>query len=418
MPVVKFHAKTWKTLPALDGRRTDYRDETEPGFFLRVSPSGARSFGIVYRRPDGSLVRHTLGNARRVDLAPARDAAQEALARTELGADPHAEKVAARTRPGDATVADLVEAFLKSRESERWRPATRDQFERLLQNEVVPVLGSRRPAEVTRGMVRELVEAIADGKNRERGPAPVLANRVLQVARIAWNWALAKEKVDASPFVGLKLPTEEKPRDIEYSDDDLRAINAALAEVDDDVSDLVRLLLLTGARLDEVQGMAWSEIDFNAKEWRLPPERSKIGRKKPRARIIPLVDDAIAILRARKDGAKVVDIARAAFVFPAHRGKGHMLRPTKILTKIKKASGVEDFMPHGIRHTVRAKLARLGVAPHVAEMVLGHALRGMEGVYVSTGVSFIGEQRAALELWSAELSRILAGAPGAVEVQA
>jgi integrase len=94
-------------------------------------------------------------------------------------------------------------------------------------------------------------------------------------------------------------------------------------------------------------------------------------------------------------------------VFPATRGKGHLVRPTNALAELKEDAGVPTFMFHGIRHTLRARLARLGVAPHIAELVLGHALHGMESQYVGTGVTFLAEMREALNRWTECLGDIL-----------
>lgn len=372
---------------------------------------------VRYRAGGRKWRRLKIGNMPPLTLADARGKALAALRAVELGEDPAAERERARTAAG--TVGALAADFLASREARKWARKTRSEFERLIEVEIIPALGGLAPESVTRGEVRALVERIADGVPAERGewkrrPAPYVANRVLQVLKLLWTWALDGERVQSSPIVGLKRPHEEKPRDIEYSDVEIRAVFAAAA--DPDIADLVALLFLTAARLDEVQGLAWSEIDTTRKEWRLPPERSKVGRKKPRSRVIPLSAAALAVLERRRSD-KVVSLLRAQFVFPAARGKGYMTRPTKHLSKLKISSGVRTFMPHGIRHTIRARFARAGVAPHVAELVLGHALRGMEGQYVSTGVEFIPEMRAALEAWASELARILGTDPQTSDVR-
>ena len=126
--------------------------------------------------------------------------------------------------------------------------------------------------------------------------------------------------------------------------------------------------------------------------------------------MIPLVAPAVETLRRRRTASRVVDMYRARFVFPAVRGVGHITRRTKVLTRLKRVSGVENFMPHGIRHTIRARLARLVVAPHISERVLGHTLRGMEGQYTGTRVEFLPEMGSALDRWAQELARVSEGA--------
>ncbi len=97
----------------------------------------------------------------------------------------------------------------------------------------------------------------------------------------------------------------------------------------------------------------------------------------------------------RRRSPRVVTLRGSRFVFPAAWGDGPMAPPNKHLQKLRSASAVPGFIFHGIRHTLRARFARLGVAPHVSERVLGHALVGMEAQYTATGVEFIPEMRKA-----------------------
>jgi integrase len=432
MGAIKFTEKSWRTLgPAEDGSRKEYRATSPKGLWLRVGGDGTRTFGIVYWAPTGERRRATLGDASlvpwrdHVDASGKEQPGAETLAKRALAdviankADPVADKraarVEARRRAAEeaaiaqaGTLRHLVDAFLESREAKRWRPTTAYETRRLLKVEVVKKLGHVRPADLTRGDVRDLVESIADGKGRE-APAPYVANRTLSAVKHVFAWAVDRGHVAASPVVGLKPPHEEKPRDVALSDDAIRAVLATLAEMDADTHDVVRLLWLTGCRLTEITGMTWDEVDFDREELRVSLDRVKTGRRKPTPRVVPLVEDALAILKRRRrerDEAKVLDLRRAKYVFPASRGAAFMARPTKVLSEVKRKTGA-DFFPHAIRHELKARLARLKVAPHVAERVLGHAMRGMEATYTSTGVAFLDEQRTALELWQGELRAIL-----------
>lgn len=398
------------------------------GLRVRVYPDRRKTWLFAFRRPvplaeddikdvrggkkfaKGAPTKMGLGSVKLEEddkgltIKEAQAKAKHHHSNLEDGTNPVEEERAASKRVTEGSVEALVKDFLASREVAKWRPSSRKEFGRLLRVEVVPVLGKRPPATITRSDVRDLVEKIADGRDGTK-PAPVVANRTLRAIKMLWSWALDREKVDSSPAAGLKPPSEERPRDISYTDDELRRIMTA-AQGDTDVHDLLSLLLLTGGRLREVMDATWPEIVWDHKErdggklvvlpaWRLPPERSKIGRKKPRARIVPLVESAASILKTR---SKVRRIGTDR-VFPKMTS-----RPTKKLTAMKGDSGVE-FMPHGFRHTIRTRLLKLGVAPHLIEEVLGHTVGGMAGVYTASSSSedMVPQVRRALEAWEAEV---------------
>lgn len=415
MPKIKLTPVNVAKLEAIRGKRTEWRDTIRQGLVLRVTPSGERTYAVEYSWR-GSSRRETLGPIERWELGAARAKAKKIRGAVDAKQDPKAERLlleaeeAAKVK-GATTVNALTEAWLVSTAAANWRPATRREFERMIRVEVRPKLGDMPAAAVQRGHVRGLVEQIAKGIEKgenKRPPAGYLANRTLGMLKQLWTWALDRELVTTSPVAGIKKPFEEKPRDIEWSDDEIRRIFEALPAGGPDLADTIALLFYTGARSSEVAGMAWAEVDFERKEWALPPERSKVGRKKPKTRTIPLVEPALEILRRRRD-VKVVALAGSGLVFPAARGDGYVARSSARLLAIKKACGGKDFTPHGTRHTLKGRFARLGVAPHIAEAVLGHALTGMQGQYTGTRVMLLDEQRAALELYSADLARILAG---------
>jgi hypothetical protein len=218
MPIVKLNARNITTLQAVGGVRTDYRDELLPGFFLRVTPQGTRTFGIVYTTRDGRLRRCTLGPVGPLGLSQARAQAKRLRGAVAQGEDPHGDRMTARRQKlTAATVEDLVEAFLASKEAQAWRPKTRREFARILRVELVPTLGHLKPEEVKRGEIRALVDRLSER-------APVMANRVFEVTRRLYTWAIGKDLVATSPCVGLSKPSPETQRDRVLSEDEIRAI--------------------------------------------------------------------------------------------------------------------------------------------------------------------------------------------------
>ena len=110
------------------------------------------------------------------------------------------------------------------------------------------------------------------------GGRPVAANRVLTAIRKLFNWAIERDIIASSPCAGVKPPTPEQSRDRVLSDDELRNVWRAADQLGGPFGALVKLLILTGQRRDEVARMTWSEVDFDARLWTLPKERSKNGR--------------------------------------------------------------------------------------------------------------------------------------------
>jgi hypothetical protein len=152
-----------------------------PGFFLRVTPQGTRTFGIVYTTRDGRLRRCTLGPVGPVGLSEARARAKKLRGAVAQGEDPHGDQMKAkRQRLTAATVEDLVEAFLASKEALAWRPKTRQEFARILRVEVTPALGHLKPR-----------------KSNEARSAP--SSTAFPIGHRSWRTASLKSRAGSTP---------------------------------------------------------------------------------------------------------------------------------------------------------------------------------------------------------------------------
>jgi hypothetical protein len=140
-----------------------------------VTPKGTRTFGIVYATRDGRLRRCTLGPVGPLGLSQARAQAKRLRGVVAQGEDPHRDRMIDRGQKlTAATVEDLVEAFLASKEALVWRPKTRQEFARILRVKAVPALGHSKRDEVKRGEVRAIVDRLSDRAPVWRGHAPAL----------------------------------------------------------------------------------------------------------------------------------------------------------------------------------------------------------------------------------------------------
>lgn len=383
MPVVKLNARNITTLQAIGGVRTDYRDELLPGFFLRVTPQGTRSFGMVYTTRDGRLRRCTLGPVGPVGLSEARARAKRLRGAVAQGEDPHGDQMKAkRQRLTAATVEDLVEAFLASKEALAWRPKTRQEFARILRVEVVPALGDLKPEEVKRGEIRALVDRLSDR-------APVMANRVFEVTRRLYTWAIGKDLVETSPCVGLSKPSPETQRDRVLTEDEIRAVWGACDAERGIIADAFRLMLVTAQRRGEVLSMRWQDVDGSW--WTIPAELAKNGL----AHRVPLNRQALAILeRLRKRAA-------GPWVFPSPTTDRPIENPQKAAERLRERSKVADLRLHDLRRTAASLMTGMGISRLTVKKILNHAERDVTAVYDRH--SYDPEKRIALEAWGSRL---------------
>lgn len=396
-------AKTITLLPIPESGQRDYWDEDGPvpGFHVRVSSKGRRTFALMYRTHAGKKRRQTIGLVGVLSLADARDQAKAILADVTKGGDPQADKMKARRKSG--TFAALAERFLS--DGPALRPATRAGWERYVRIEIIPALGPKPPAEITRADLRAFVRAIAQR-------APVSANRAFEVVRRIYSWAVAEEILDASPCVGLQrsmldsgILAKEKPRQRVYAADELRAL--LLVVPGTELEDLVPLILHTAARSEEARSARWSDFDLATWVWTVPAERSKSGRAHP----LPLSFGARRILERIRD--RQAQAPGELHLFPARTREGYVDKPNKSTAAVSQASGVHLRL-HDLRRTVATNLAEMGTLSDVVECVLGHSLPELQRTYqVYTPMR---EMRTALEAWSRRLDMIVSGAQQRAEV--
>jgi integrase len=403
VPIVRLDARNVAKLPAVNGRRTEYRDELLPAFFLRVSPSGARTFGVAYNTPAAQRRRYTIGDVARTSLADARDVARRVLADVVKGEDPQQQKVAERRkrRAGVLTFTDLARRFMRENEV-RLAATTRYNWTNIVDSEIARgSLGAMRPEEITRQHVCELMRRLAQDR-------PYWANRTFEVIRRVFTWAVSEDLVISSPCFGLRKPTQEQPRDRVLSSDEIRAVWAAL-ETEGAFGEAVRLVFYTAARRREVLDARWAEVDMGERLWRLPGTRTK--NRQPH--VVPLSTGALAVL-ARLQAVS----GDSEWVFPSP-APGNEERPLQAVAKhmqqIVLRSGV-TYRLHDVRRTVRTRLAEIGVPENVAEAVLGHAMPRLVRTY--NRHEPIPEMRAALEAWSSRLEAIVNGTARLAEVVA
>ena len=224
-----------------------------------------------------------------------------------------------------------------------------------LKGSIADKWGDRKIGDIRKADVIAVLDKIYDR-------APIVANRTLAHLRALFNWAVSRDLISVSPCTGVKPPAEERARDRVLSEDELKRIWNAASEIGWPFGPIMRLLILTGQRREEVGGMRWSEIDLERGVWILPRGRVKNDN----GHEVPLSAAAIEILSG------LHRINGSDFVFTKN-GRRSVSGFAGAKDRLSELSGVQDWRLHDLRRTVASGMARLGINLPVIEKVLNHS---------------------------------------------
>lgn len=365
-----------------------YWDSGIPGFGVKVTPKGRKVFVVLYRTggAGSKLRKYTIGPYGRVTLHQARLAAQKVFAAKLEGRDPAAEKRERKRRVVADRVEDLLECFIAQRLSQN---RSAGEIGRLLHREVGKAWSGKSIHEISKRDVVEVISAI-----EQRG-APVAANKTLKSMKTFLRWCVGRAVLDQSPAEGVPLPAKEVARDHVLDDQELARVILAARKIGGPYGGIVEFLALTGQRREEVAGLTWEELDLAHAVWIIPKSRTKNGK----AHIVHLSEQAMGVL-------KRVD-QQGPLVF-SQLGTKPFQDFSRAKSLLDQLSGVTGWRLHDLRRTCVSGMARLGVAPHVADKILNHQAGTISGVAaVYQRHEFLAERRAALDLWGAHIGQVL-----------
>lgn len=378
-------------------------DDRLRGFGLKVTPRGAKTYVLQYRTGGRGTPtkRYTIGS-HGSPWTPhtARVEAERLLILVKQGKDPHEDARQQKRDRVDLRFEVYAERYL-SHYGKRWSSRTRPTVESNFRNWIVPALKGRSISEIGKPDIVAMLDRV-----EERAPGRLaLPRNVYAHARKLFSWARSRGDIDHHPFEGIDPPPAPSSRERVLSDHELAAIWRTSEKLGPPFGPMLRLLIITGQRREEVAGLDWQELDPSTGNWAIPAARAK-NRK---THTVPLSNLAIRELKALARG----DWPRRGLVFTTTgqtAASGHSRAKERLDRLLEKDfPAIQPWRVHDLRRTFATGLQRLGVRLEVTEACLNHvsgSRRGVVGVYQRHQWS--DEKRQALDLWGQHLTVIQA----------
>jgi integrase len=362
-------------------------DDKFPGFGVRVR-GNTRTYIFQYKIGTKNH-RMNCGKVGVVDAKDARKAAKGYETAIHLGENPAVDLKAQRQRKGHtvgATAALYLEAMQGTLRPNSIKAARSGLFihcrkfhDRLL-DELTP---------------REIKEHLIKIGEEGKGWAGERARATLSAL---YAWARERYMCETNPTLDLGKRKEYKPRRRFLKDNELATLWQATDGAPGDYPLILRLILLTGCRRDEIAALRWSEVDLEKRTITIAADRTKNKQE----HLVPLVATALDILQGRRrDGEAVFGRSRHGF-------KGFHLCQKHLDKKLRFNEG---WTTHDLRRTVSTGLGGLGIQPHIIDAVINHQAAKLHRTY--NVYAYDAEKRAALEAWQNHIRVCVARATGA-----
>ncbi len=407
-------AATSKRLTALAARKAEPREKPYKlaaggGLYLEVMPTGAKYWRWKYRYGSKEK-RIALGVFPEISLALAGELRDEARAQLRNGVDPAAQRKLdklANHLSAENTFAAIAREWLDTKAGE-WVPEHTAKIRAWLENHVFPGIGDKPVAELEAPEVLSMLRRLV-----KRGTLNT-ASRVRETVSAIFRYAVATGRAKRDPAADLRdaLPRAD-------------ARNFAAVTEPDDVAELLRVIdgyqghpvTLAALRLapllfqrpGELRAMAWSEVDLEAAEWRIPASRRKVrkaAKENPRTppHIVPLSTQAVKILR---DLQKLT--GNNHLVFPGVRTRHRPMSENTVNAALRRLGyTTEQMTGHGFRHMASTRLNELGWNPDAIERQLSHRDRdSIRGTY--NLAQYMDERRRMMQAWADYLDTLKTG---------
>ena len=369
----KLTEKLVKNAQPVEGKDYQLFDSELRAFALIVYRSGSKAFTIDYRHA-GRPRRMVFGRWPEWSVSAARIRAKELRRDVDAGYDPLKQRQQMREQP---RIRDLIDRYLIEHASKLAKTNEADQHS-MMEKLVAPHWENRLVSEITRSDVEQLLTKVAEGRarphkakpnNRARklqGPkkTPIRANRVGEALRKAFSLAIEWGWREDNPASGFYRRLEN-PRERFLTKDEIdRLVNALDHDEDQRAADIIRICMLTGARVGEVRQSRFEQFNLDLLIWTKPASTTK----QRRMHRVPISENVAAIVRQRQ----LVVPNSSPWVFPGDVAGQPVIEIRRFWKRIQREAQIEDVRIHDLRHTFASLLVSGGASLEMIGKLLGH----------------------------------------------
>jgi integrase len=371
---LKLNEKSLRDPEPKEGVSYQIFDTDVLGFAVRIHASGARTFTIDYRHA-GRQRRMTIGRWPEWSVTAARERAKELRRAIDEGQDPLAVREGLREAP---RVKDMIIRYIGEHVPKLAKNNASDQIS-MLRQMVEPAWGNKLVTEITKSDVAKFLDFVAEGRprpskarpnNRARKlqghkPTPIRANRMGEVLRKMFTLAIEWEWRSDNPAMGFHRRIEQA-RERFLSPEELARLAAVLdAAADQRAASIIRLCMLTGARVGEVRTARFEQFNLDYAIWSKPAATTK-QRKIHR---VPISQDVAAIVRLRHQAVPRGN----PWLFPGDTVGQPVKEIRRFWLKVQKDADLADVRIHDLRHTFASLLVSGGASLEMIGKLLGHS---------------------------------------------
>ena len=371
---LKLNEKLLRDAEPVQGKSYQVFDTEIRGLAAKVQPSGHRAFTLDYRFA-GRQRRLTIGRWPEWSVTAARERARQLRRMIDEGQDPLAAKEELRDAP---RVSDMIDRYIREHLPRLSPTNAKDQIS-MLKKMVEPAWGNRLVTEITKSDVAKFLDFVAEGRprpskqkpnNRARKlqghkPTPIRANRMGETLRKMFTLAIEWEWRADNPAQGFYRRIEQA-RERFLSPEELTRLAALLDSAEDQrAASIIRMCMLTGARLGEVRQARFEQFNLDYAIWSKPASTTK-QRKIHRT---PISQEVVTIVRQRQ----LVVPSGNPWLFPGDAIGKPVQEIRRFWIKVQREADIPDVRIHDLRHTFASLLVSGGASLEIIGRLLGHS---------------------------------------------